>query len=151
VIGGEDVMIYPTNMEAIMKCPILTNFTKFRSFVGASQYLWNFIASVSAVTTPLHAITVSGNSFQWGKNHHKDFDGMKIKIDQAPILALPNLQNPFEVETNAIGYAMGSVLMQGGRHVYYHSKIFHGGVLNYRTCDKNSMPWFNLSRSGSTI
>jgi hypothetical protein len=46
------------------------------------------------------------------------------------------LQNPFEVETNASGYAMGDILMQGGRPVCYHSEIFHGEVLNYPTYDK---------------
>ena len=34
------------------------------------------------------------------------------------------------------GYAMGVVLMQGGRIVCYHSEVFHGEVLNYPTYDK---------------
>jgi hypothetical protein len=61
---------------------------------------------------------------------------MKIKIIQAQVLALPNLQKPFEVETDVSGYAMGAVLMQGGRHVCYHSKIFHEEVPNYPTYNK---------------
>ena len=31
---------------------------------------------------------------------------------------------------------MGEVLMQGGRHVCYHSEAFHGEVINYLTYDK---------------
>jgi hypothetical protein len=31
---------------------------------------------------------------------------------------------------------MGAILMQGGRHVCYHFKIFYGAVLNYPTYDK---------------
>jgi penicillin V acylase-like amidase (Ntn superfamily) len=46
---------------------------------------------------------------------------------------LQNLKNPFEVETDASGYSMGVFLMQGGRHVCYHSKTIHGVVLNYPT------------------
>ena len=46
------------------------------------------------------------------------------------------MQQPFEVETNASGYAMGVVLMQGGRSVCYHSEVFHGAFLNYPTYDK---------------
>jgi hypothetical protein len=53
------------------------------------------------------------------------------------MLTLPNLQNPFEVETDASGYAMGAVLMQGGRPICYHSEVFHGVVLNYPTYDKD--------------
>ena len=37
---------------------------------------------------------------------------MKEKIKITPVLALSDLQQPFEIETNASGYAMGAVLMQ---------------------------------------
>jgi hypothetical protein len=131
VIGGGDLNIDPTNIEAITKWPIPTNVTKVRSFVGATQHLWKFIASFSVIATPLHTIITSGKSFMWGKKQHNSFDELKIKITQAPMLVLPNLQNPFEVETDASGYAMGAVLMQGGRHVGYHSEVFHGAILNY--------------------
>jgi hypothetical protein len=40
------------------------------------------------------------------------------------------------VEKNASGYAMGAVLMQGGRFVCYHSEIFHVEFLNYPTYEK---------------
>jgi hypothetical protein len=50
--------------------------------------------------------------------------------------ALPNLQKPFEVETDASGYAMGAIMMQGGRLVCYHSEVFHGAIFNYPTIDK---------------
>jgi hypothetical protein len=36
---------------------------------------------------------------------------MKQNISQTPIISLPNLQNPFEVETYASGYVMGAILM----------------------------------------
>jgi len=52
------------------------------------------------------------------------------------ILALPNLQKPFKVEINVSVYSMELVLIQGGNIVCYHSKIFHGEVLNYPTYDK---------------
>jgi hypothetical protein len=58
---------------------------------------------------------------------------MKINIGQVPVLAVPNLLIPFEVETDASGYVMGAVLMQGGRPIYYHYEVFNGAVLNYPT------------------
>jgi hypothetical protein len=78
---------------------------------------------------------MSGKSFEWGNNQQKDFNEMKRNINQAPILTLPNFQNPFEVEKNSSGYAMGVDLMQGGRLVSYHFEIFHGEVLKYPTYD----------------
>jgi hypothetical protein len=45
VIGGGELKIDLTKMEAIIKWSIPTNITKVRSFVGETQYLWKFIAS----------------------------------------------------------------------------------------------------------
>jgi hypothetical protein len=57
VIGGGELKIDPTKMEAIIKWPVPTNVTEVRSFVGETQYLQKFIASFSVVVAPLHAIT----------------------------------------------------------------------------------------------
>ncbi|GJQ90219.1 reverse mRNAase [Tanacetum coccineum] len=37
---------------------------------------------------------------------------LQRKISEAPVLALPNLQRPFELETNAPGYAMGAAFSE---------------------------------------
>jgi hypothetical protein len=67
--------------------------------------LQKFVDSFLVVVAPLHAIKVSGKSFQWGKNQQKDFNEMKINITQSPFITLPKFQNPFEVEIDASGYA----------------------------------------------
>lgn len=40
------------------------------------------------------------------------------------VLALPDFQKPFEVETNANESAMDAILLQGGRIICYHSEVF---------------------------
>jgi alpha-tubulin suppressor-like RCC1 family protein len=91
VIGWGELKIDHAKMEAIMKWPIPKNVTEVRSFVRVEKYLQKFITSFSIVATSLHAITTCGKSFQWGNNQHKDFDELKIKINQALVLTLPNL------------------------------------------------------------
>jgi len=110
IVGGE-LKIDPSKMDTIMKWPVPTNVTKVRSFIGATQYLKKFTASFLVVATLLHDINASGKSFQWGKGQHNTFDELKENIIEALVLELPKLQRPFEVETNACGYAMGVVLM----------------------------------------
>ena len=61
---------------------------------------------------------------------------MKEKINTAPVLALSNLQQPFEIETDAIIYTMGAVLMQYCKPICYLSKKFNEFVVNYPTYDK---------------
>lgn len=136
MIGGGELKIDPSKMEAIMKWSMPTNVFEVKSFIGAAQYLRKFITSFSVVAAPLHTITASGKSFQRGKGQQRAFEELKKKIIQAPVLALPNLQWPFEVERDASGYAMGVVLMHGERPLYFHSEVFHGVVLNYPTYNK---------------
>jgi hypothetical protein len=49
------------------------------------------------------------------------------------VLALPSLHNPFDVERDASGYAMGVILIQGRRPILYHFEVFHGEIINYPT------------------
>jgi len=74
--------------------------------------------------------------FQWGDKQHKAFDTLKERISTTPILALPDLQRPFEIEMDASDYAMGAVLMQHGKPICYHSETFNSAVFNYPTYDK---------------
>ena len=49
---------------------------------------------------------------------------------------MPDLQQSFEIETNASDYAMGAVLMQHKKPICYHSETFTTTVINYPTYDK---------------
>jgi alpha-tubulin suppressor-like RCC1 family protein len=57
----------------------------------ATQYLRKFIVNFSIVATPLHAITSKGNIFHWGNTQQRVFEYLKKKINDAPVLAMPNL------------------------------------------------------------
>ena len=74
--------------------------------------------------------------FQWGCKLQKTFDTLKEKISTAPLLALPDIQRPFEIETDASDYAMGVVLTKHGKPICYHFETFNFAVVNYPTYDK---------------
>ena len=61
---------------------------------------------------------------------------MKEKISTKPVLALPDLQQPFEIQTDEREYAMGEVLMQRGKPICYHFETFTRVVINFPTYDK---------------
>ncbi|KAI4347719.1 hypothetical protein L6164_008503 [Bauhinia variegata] len=45
-------------------------------------------------------------------------------MTESPVLALPNFEQEFFVETDASGSGMGVVLLQNGHPISYHSKKF---------------------------
>jgi hypothetical protein len=136
IVGGGELKIDPSKVEAIMKWPKPNNVTEVRSFLGAVQYWRKFIANFSFIASPLHALTSTKQVFQWGGKQQKSFETLKEKISTTPVLALPDLQQPFEIETDASDYAMGAVLIQRRKPICYHSETFTSAVRNYPTYDK---------------
>jgi hypothetical protein len=136
IVGGGELQVDPAKVQVITEWPRPRTVTDVRSFMGACQYLRKFIQNFSLLASPLHSLTKANQAFVWTKAHEDTFQLLKRKISEAPVLALPDLQKPFEIEGDASGYAMGAILMQGGRPVAYHSEMFQGAAKNYPTYDK---------------
>ena len=76
------------------------------------------------------------NTFQWGGKKQRAFDTLKENINTTPVLALSNLQQPFEIKIDSNRYVMGAVLMQYRNPICYHSETFNQAIVNYPTYDK---------------
>ena len=95
IVGGGHLKIDPTKIDVIEMWPIPQNVIEVRSFLGAFHYWRKFIAQFSLIASHLHALTGYKFSFQWEGKQQKSFDSLKQKIVTTPILALPDLQQPF--------------------------------------------------------
>jgi hypothetical protein len=111
IVGGGQLKIDPSNIQVIVNWPEPKSVTEIQGFLGEVQYWRRFISNFSLIETPLHALINVKNNFQWGGKKQKYFDTLKENISTTPILAPLNIQQPFEIKTNASGYAMGEVLM----------------------------------------
>jgi hypothetical protein len=136
IVGGGQLKIDSSKINVIVNCPEPKSVTEVRRFLGAVQYWRRFISNFSFIEAPFHALTSVKNTFQWEGKQQKTFDTLKEKINTTLVLTLPNLQQPFEVETDANEYSMGAVLMQYRKTICYHSKNFNQAVVNYPTYDK---------------
>ena len=97
IVGHGQLKIDPSKVEAIVNLPKPTSVTEVRSFLGAIQYWRRFIANFSIIAAPLHALTSVKKVFQWGGKQQKSFETLKEKISTTPVLALPDLQQPFNI------------------------------------------------------
>lgn len=84
----------------------------------------------------MHALKNVEQAFQWGGKQHKYFDTLKEKISTAPILVFLDLQQPFEIEIDASGYAMGVVFIEKWKPICYNSENFSQAIMNYPTYHK---------------
>jgi hypothetical protein len=74
--------------------------------------------------------------FAWGRSQQQAFDDLKQRLCSTPVLSLPDLQHPFEIETDASDYVVGVVLTQHDHPVAYHSETLSDTVRKYPTYDK---------------
>ena len=98
----------------------------------------------------MHVVTSVKKGFQWGGKQQQYFEALKDNISSAPVLALPNLGQPFKIQTDASDYAMGTILLQHGKPIAFHSETFNGVVLIILHMTKNYMHWYKVTRSGNT-
>ena len=136
IVGGGELKIDPSKVAVIVNWPQPKSVTEVRSFLGVVQYWRKFISNFSLIAAPLHALTGLNKVFQWGGKQQKAFNTLKEKISTTPVLALPDLQRPFEIQMDASDYAMGALLIQHGKPICYHFETFNYAVVNYPTYDK---------------
>jgi len=134
--GG--VHLDPAKMQVIRDWPSPTTLTELHSFLGLANFYRKFMLGFSHITWPLSQVTKGGvkEKLFWSESQQKAFIDLKYRLYTAPVLTLPNLQQPFEVEKDASDYAIGAILTQHGNPVAYHTETFSGIVPKYPTYDK---------------
>eukprot|EP00253_Pinus_taeda_P006651 PITA_06651 len=134
----QGVHVDPAKIQVIRDWPSPTTLTKLRNFLGVSNFYCRFVFGFSHIIWPLSQVTKGGEKakFFWFESQQKAFTKLKDRLCLAPMLALLNLQQPFEVETDAFDYDIGAIVTQHEHLVAYHSEILSDTVRTYPTYDK---------------
>lgn len=120
-ISRSGVETDPQKIAVIVQCPVPTCVKQLRSFLGLAGYYRKFIKNYACISKPLTTLLKKGE-FHWNEYAQHAFQLLKTALSFAPILALPNFSQTFEVETDASNSGLGAILMQNGHPLAFLSK-----------------------------
>ncbi|GAU38891.1 hypothetical protein TSUD_67540 [Trifolium subterraneum] len=123
IVSVKGVQPEPSKIQAMVNWPQPTSIKALRGFFGLTGFYRKFIKGYAAIASPFTTL-LRKNAFQWSTDAQTAFDQLKIAMTQAPTLALPDFSQPFDIETDASGCAMGVVLMQQSHSIAFFSQPF---------------------------
>ena len=140
VVSKEGISTDPEKVKQILEWPVPKNLTEVRGFLGLAGYYRRFAEGFSAVAAPLHALTGKNVPFRWSTECQEAFDEIKRRLTTAPVLAMPQDDGMYILDTDASNYAIAGVLhqIQDGRErvIAYQSRLLSAQEKNYCTTRK---------------
>lgn len=120
-ISAKGVGIDPKKISAVANWAVPQSVKDLRSFLGLTGYYRKFIKNYVWISTDLTDQLRKG-AYNWNDKSQLAFEKLKEAIISAHVLALPNFDKVFVVETDASKSGAGAVLMQDGNPLDFISK-----------------------------
>jgi len=101
---------------------------------GLASWYHRFIRDFSATAAPLTRLIRKNVKWCWGPEEDRAFQQLKDALTTAPILACPDFERRFILQTDASTSGLEAVLSQhfeGKRVIAYASRTLNGAERNY--------------------
>ena len=142
-VSGKGIEVDTDKVKAIREMPPPTDKRGIRGFIGMASYYRKFIPEFSEVAAPLTALTKKDARFKWLDEHQKAFDTLKIQLSSAPVLAYPQYDRIYKLQTDASHTALGAVLTQEengiDRPISYYSRKLNDAETRYTVTEKEAL------------
>jgi hypothetical protein len=119
--------------------PAPKNVKELRSFFGLPRYYRKFVRNIGVISRPLSNLLKKNIVYVWTQEHESAFAALKQALVSTHVLALPNFEQQFIIETDASDGGMGVVLMQGGHPLTFLSKVLGVKSRGLSTYEKEYM------------
>ena len=128
IITEDGLSIDPEKIKAVLDYPIPKSVKDIRRLLGIAGFYQKFINQYSDITAPISDLLKKGKKVLWTEDANCAFLKLKSALVTAPILANPDFEMPFIIETDSSDQAIGAVLTQiqkGERKclAYYSKKL----------------------------
>ncbi len=112
IVSENGIECDPVKIEKIKDLLPPKTKTGIRAILGLGNYYRQFIKGFSIICEPLQRLTSNDVDFSWREREQILLDKLKEAFCSAPILAYPDHEGEFIIDTDASNYAIGAVLSQ---------------------------------------
>ena len=143
VVSAKGVETDPKKVSCVQEWPIPTDVKELQQFLGlASYYRW-FVKNFAHKARPLYRLTEKGRRWNWTHESGEAFVTLKRALISAPILAFPDFNRDFILDTDASTDGLGAVLSQqsaeGEKVIAYASRTLTKAERQYCTTRKEML------------
>ena len=113
-IKDRHVCIKPlrSRIEAIQQLKPPSNVKGCRSFAGMVNFVSIFCPELQKLLKPIYELTKKGIHFIWGTEQQEAFDEIKVRLQNPPVLSMPDKRVRFTLYSDMSKHATGSALYQ---------------------------------------
>jgi hypothetical protein len=120
----------PVKILGIKDWPTPKTVKDICSFLGFCNFYCPFIRGFATVARPLNELTRKDTPWAWDTRQQQAFATLKHRVTSEPILAQPVLNDQFDLEVDASGFAVGAVLLQKKEDGKQHPVGYYSATLN---------------------
>ena len=110
LVSREGVRADPANVKRVATWPTPTTKREVHQFLGFASYYRHFIKDFAGIAKPLHRLTEEGGTFLWTDECERAFEKLRHLLTTTPLLAYPDFNRPFILNTDASAVGIGAIL-----------------------------------------
>jgi len=112
IISENKVQMDQEKLPGVLEWPVPTKVKQVQTFLGFANFYCRFIENFAKMLKPLSNLTKKDSTWTWGVDQQDAFEVLKKAFTTAPVLRIPNDEDPFKLSTNASDFATRVVLLQ---------------------------------------
>jgi len=112
IMGNGQIQMDPSKIKAVQEWLTPKTPTEVRAFLGFTGYYRYFVKNYSLIARPLLDLTKKAVEWHWEEPQEQAFQELKMIMCQKPVLAQPDFNKKFYLQTDASAYGLGAVLSQ---------------------------------------